>query len=280
MRRKGSGAVRWTVHHPDLNVVHTSNVVHLRVVPDDRRERTREAKRARVLDAAQRLLERDGLEGITMQGIADELDWAVGTIYTYVPSKAALVTALQGRAIDALQASFTTARDTWVAILAEDDLPEDLDALVRACAFGSFWASAAVVLADEFELQRQLLSTQVTFLSAEDVKAVLPLARRLFAQPAELLDRLVEVGVLDPGPADERVLRWLAAMNGILQLDHLAPVDRHLFRANHLARRLTEDLLVAWGAPRPLVEVAGSHVERLAAHGPMAPPPTGPGWDS
>jgi AcrR family transcriptional regulator len=262
-----------------LNVVHTLNVVHLRVVPDDRRERAREEKRARVLDAAQRVLEREGLEGITMVGVADELDWAVGTIYGYVSSKAALVTALQGRAIDALQASFDTARSSWLEILAEDDLPPDLDALVQACAFGSFWASASVVLADEFELGRQLLSTRVTFLSAEDVKAVLPLVRRLFDQPARLLDRLVEEGVAEPGPAEERVLRWLASLNGILLLDHLAPVDRHLFRANHLARRLTEDLLVAWGAPRPLVEVAGSHVERLAAHGPMAPPPTGPGWD-
>ena len=83
----------------------------------------------------------------------------------------------------------------------------------------------------------------------------------------------VEAGVLDPGDPLERALRWLAALNGVLLLDNLAPLDRHLFRAPHLARALTADLLVGWGASRADVEVAASHVERLAALGPMAPPP-------
>ena len=40
-----------------------------------------------------------------------------------------------------------------------------------------------------------------------------------------------------------------------------------------VARALTADLLVGWGADRADVEVAASQVERLTALGPMAPPP-------
>jgi len=79
--------------------------------------------------------------------------------------------------------------------------------------------------------------------------------------------------VLRPGNDAERVVRWLAALNGVLLIDNLGPLDRHLFRAQHLARALTADLLVGWGAARPDVEVAASQVERLTALGPMAPPP-------
>ena len=59
----------------------------------------------------------------------------------------------------------------------------------------------------------------------------------------------------------------------MLLVDNLAALDRHLFRAQHLGRALTADLLVGWGADRADVEVAASHVERLTALGPMAPPP-------
>jgi hypothetical protein len=79
--------------------------------------------------------------------------------------------------------------------------------------------------------------------------------------------------VLQAGDPTERVVRWLAGLNGVLLVDNLAALDRHLFRAQHLGRALTADLLVGWGAARADVEVAGSHVERLAALGPLAPPP-------
>lgn len=259
-------------------MVHTLNMVHLKVVPDDRRERSWEKKRERFLVATQRVLEREGLGGITMAAVADEADCAVGTIYTYFPSKGALLTALQGEAVASLRASFTTALASWDPQLEEDDLPAALDALVRLVGFGAFWAAAAVVLADEFELQRQLLSARVTLLTAEEVRSVLPVAQQLFDQPAGLLEHATASGAIGDGDQRERVLRWLASMNGVLLLEGLAPADRHLFRAGHLARRLTADLLVGWGASAELVEVADTHVDRLAAAGPMAPPPDGPGY--
>jgi AcrR family transcriptional regulator len=46
-------------------------MVHLKVVPDDRRERTREAKRQRILAATGAVIDRDGLAGVTMQAVAD-----------------------------------------------------------------------------------------------------------------------------------------------------------------------------------------------------------------
>src|SRR5690606_32660671 len=101
------------IPHPRVNVVHTLNVVHLRVVPDDRRERTRQAKRARILAAAGGVIDRDGLDGLTMQAVAAELDCAVGTLYTAFASKADLINALQGEAVGVFEGSLQSARAQW-----------------------------------------------------------------------------------------------------------------------------------------------------------------------
>jgi AcrR family transcriptional regulator len=261
-----------------LKVVQNPNRAHLSVVPDDRRQRAREKKRVAILRAADALIAEDGLRGVTMQRVADRLDCAVGTLYLYFPSKAALVAGLQGEAIDTLRASYETAAVGWEAYLEESDLEDDLQALVRLDAFGAL-TSASVVFADEFHLQRALLSEKVTVDAADEVRDVLPVLQRLLDHPRGLVLAASDRGVLAPDDASARAARWIAALNGVLLLEAIAPVDRHLFRAQHLARALTHDLLVGWGAAREDVDVAAAHVERLAALGPLAPPPEGPGYD-
>ena len=257
-----------------MNLIHTLNVVQLSVVPDDRRERARAKRRQRFLDAASRIIDRDGLAGVTMQAVADELDCAVGTIYTYFPSKAALLTALQHEAVVTLRGSYRAARHQWDAYLDTEDVDEHLRHLVQLMAFAGFCIAASVVYADEFHLQRLLLSEPVGGDTGEGARETLPVLRALLEEPRDLLLAAVEAGVLQADDPSERALRWLAALNGVLQLEHLGPLDRHLFRAPHLTRSLTTDLLVGWGAVRADVEVASSHVERLSALGPLAPPLT------
>jgi AcrR family transcriptional regulator len=254
-------------------------MVQLSVVPDDRRARTRDKKRQRYLDAASRIIDRDGVGGVTMQAIADELDCAIGTIYTYFPSKAALVSALQAQAVAVLGASYAAGREQWQAFLAAEAVDEDLVPLVHLHAYAGFFCAASVVLADEFALQRTLLSARgVT--TPRDGRAAkgrgrgeTPTVMAMLAAPRDRLDEAVEAGALASEDPLERAVRWLGAMNGVLMVDQLADVDRHLFRGAHLAKALTVDLLVGWGAAREDVEVAASHAERLAALGPMAPPP-------
>jgi AcrR family transcriptional regulator len=257
-------------------MVQNLNRPHLTVVPDDRRQRGRDQRRARILAAADHLVGEIGLDNLTMQGLADHLDCAVGTLYLSFPSKSALVAALEGAAIDALRGSFEAALPAWDDYLGDTDLGGDTQALVRLAAFGAHWASASVVLADEFRLQRSLLTDKVTVKARHETEDVVAGLGRLLEHPASLLADAARLGVLDDGDDRERALVWIAALDGVLLLDNLATVDRHLFRATHLARELTHALLVGWGAPRDDVEVADAHVDRLAALGPLAPPPSFP----
>jgi AcrR family transcriptional regulator len=258
---------------PKMNVVHTLNVVRLTVVPDDRRERTRDKKRQRFLDAASRIIDRDGLGGVTMAAIADELDCAVGTIYGYFPSKAALVAALSQQAIATLRASYQAGRHGCDDFLVSEAVEPELVPLVLLQAYTGFFAAASVVLADEFFLQRALLTEAVGSDPAEEARPSREVLMALLEDPRRLIADAVEAEVLEDGDAVERALRWVGALNGVLVMDGLAPLDRHLFRGAHLARALTADLLVGWGAVRSQVEGAAALVDRLAAMGPLAPPP-------
>jgi AcrR family transcriptional regulator len=249
-------------------------MVHLTLVKDDRRERAREKKRQRFLDAASRVIDRDGVEGVTMQAVADELDCAVGTIYGYFPSKAALLGALTADAVGLLRGSLDRALPTWDDYLDQQGLDEPLRCLVRLVAFGGFWQAASVVLRDEFELQRSLLSDPIG--PREDEQTALASVEVLLEVPRALLDDAAAVLVLDAGEHRGRALSWIAALDGILLLERRSALDRHLFRAGHLCRTLTQDLLVGWGADRRDVDIAVAHVERLAAEGPLAPPPLPP----
>lgn len=262
------------IHHLEMNVVHTLNMVHLRVVPDDRRERTRQAKRARILLAAGDVIDRTGLAGMTMHAVATELDCAVGTLYTAFASKGELVAALQAEAVGTLEASLHIAQAGWETELAS--LDPDLAALVQLIAYAGFVGAAAVVYPDETNLVRSLLGDDAPPRGSDQARELLPVVMRLLDPPVGLLADAAGHAAITPSDPVVRALAWLAAMHGVLRIDALGTLDRHLFRAAPLARALTEDLLCGWGAARDDVEVAGSHLDRLGALGPLAPPPQDP----
>src|SRR3569623_1918408 len=83
-----------------------------------RRARNRLERERAYLAAAMQIAGRDGLRALTMQRLADEVDAAVGTVYTYFPAKGALVAELQREAIERLTESYHRTRDRSDAELA------------------------------------------------------------------------------------------------------------------------------------------------------------------
>lgn len=63
----------------------------------DRRQRERSEREQRFLDKAQALIQRDGLLSLQMARIAEECDYAIGTLYQHFASKEDLLVALATR---------------------------------------------------------------------------------------------------------------------------------------------------------------------------------------
>lgn len=73
------------------------------------RRRAPEVRRQQVLDAAEVVLRRHGLDALTMADVAQQAGVAKGTPYLYFPSKAALIAALRARYLEQFAAALRPA---------------------------------------------------------------------------------------------------------------------------------------------------------------------------
>lgn len=227
------------------------------MVQSSRRDRRHDARRAEFLAAARAVAEAEGLDALTVKGLARRLDCAVGTMYTYFPSKGALLAAMQADAILRLGEAYATAAEGLEGLVA--DLDHDLRALARLVAFGRFIIVAERRMPEEFHLQQQLLAAGGA-LDITDVEEVVPVAFALLGRPQGLIEDAVARGVLQAGDPFDRTVAWVASVNGVLVLDSLAHPQTGLFDTRLLADHLTLDLLAGWGADRAALDEAAARV--------------------
>jgi AcrR family transcriptional regulator len=254
-----------------LKLVQTLNMVQEEVTPPPgRRERNRLERHRSFLRTAQAIVAAEGLDALTMQRLAAELDCAVGTAYTYFSSKSALVAELQRDAIQTLHESYLRLRVR--ADAAGGDLTPAVAALAQVVGFGRFCHAIFTTHPEEARLLQLLMAEPGRSVIADaDVGTVVPTAMRLLDHARVALDAAVAAGALHPGDGLERTIRLVAALNGVLLLDRLVRVDAELFDTGRHVVALLDDLLLAWGADPAALAAAERRVDDLAATGPLAP---------
>lgn len=241
----------------ELNHVHTMNMVQT----SERRERSRAARRDAFLDATRELIEEHGIEALTIKAVAERVDCAVGTLYTYFSSKGALVAALQAEAITRLGAAYSRAADRLEDDLATLAIDVDTAALARLVAFGRSIIAVGQVLPEEYRLQQRLLSAQTGY-DDDDLALVAPVAFAVLARPERLLREAAALGVIDDGDAFDRTIAWVAGINGVLTLASVQWPGSDGFDPASLADMLHLDLLRGWGAERGALAAADAAVPR------------------
>jgi AcrR family transcriptional regulator len=248
--------------------------------PLGRRARNRAARHDQLLAAASDIVGEHGLEGLTMQAVADRVDCAVGTIYTYFASKSALMAALQTAAIQTLLATYHRSAAVWDDALAEADVDDAVSALVRVMAFGQLFVAGPELHPREFEFLQLLINTPEQTVNADDVRAVTPHALTLLTELLVVIEAAVSEGALSSTSqraGDDglrRTLRLIGALDGALLVSNAnvtALPDPEAFQARHLTQLVTEDLLLAWGAPPRTLEAATVQLERMRAAGTLLP---------
>ncbi|MBX3286655.1 MAG: helix-turn-helix domain-containing protein [Acidimicrobiales bacterium] len=237
-----------------------------------RRARNRRERERAYLDAALEIAGRDGLRALTMSRLADEVDAAVGTVYTYFPSKGALVAELQREAIERLRASYHEVRRRSDEILGGWDDPAAA-AVARLLVFGRFWIAAADALPQEAAFLHALISETEQEVPVEEHHRVLPAAMALLDDARACVEAGVALGAIRVDDAMDVVIRWAAALTGALLTSNLAPLNPRAFDGRRLAGQLQRDLLLGWGADPRLVAAAEAHADGLARGGSLAPAP-------
>ena len=161
----------------------------------------------RYLAAALRIATDEGLHAVTMPRLAAELDCAVGTVYTYFPSKSALLAEVQSEAIERLSASY-------LALRADLDA-RAVDELTHVVAIGRFWIDISDTYPQETRLLQLLMSQADSAMNDEDALRVVPAALRHLDFARERFDAAAESGALAAGDAFARTVTFAAGINGV-----------------------------------------------------------------
>jgi len=210
-------------------------MVHASNASDDRRQRQRARRARHFLDAAQAVLERDGVDGLTIAAVAARADAAIGTIYRYFDGKDALFAALQVRAIQAFDDHLETAMASAA---------DPVDALRRSA---RAWRSFARADPRLFALLDASLSDPAPNLSDEAARQVEAALRPVLDRIGGAFAQAAAIGSLVPGDPELRTYALWATAHGAA---HFRKRDRLGGpTAAAVADQAVEALLRGWAAP-------------------------------
>lgn len=231
--------------------------------------RKRTARRDEMLDAALKLLEREGLRALTVHRLAEELDQSVGALYRYFPGKAGLLVALQERAIAALEIDVVRELARVNEALAAVPLQRQAADLVRLLAALTPFIEGHVHTPARHRLIDELLSTPEAILSPADLKAVNSHLAPLLSRVVDCLGAAVGSRALRDGDNAVRARVLWAAFHGI---DHLRKRDRgepEALRSPVLLMEMVRTLFRGFGANEKNLE--GALAFHLAGRQPREP---------
>ena len=213
-----------------------------------------------ILDAAMAVLAAEGSEGLTLQRVAQVIDYVPAALYRYFPSKDALLAALQRRAVELLHARFV------------DDQAQASETTTRAAE--KVVALAAVIRASRFYLalpRREpavwhlvsiLLGDPRRLISDAEAARTAPLLLAFLAEVAGLFARAGETGGLKKEDPRARTLAFWATLHGIAQLEKLRLLAPTAPSVDALGRLAVDALLLGWGAEAPTLRAALRLVEQ------------------
>lgn len=237
-----------------------------------KRALNRLARHSEYLQTALRIATEDGLDALTMQRLAAEVEAAIGTVYTYFPSKGALLAEVQREAIDRLMGSYLLLRPDVEARVRDAD--PTLAATAHVVAFARFWIASLETHPQEQVLLQQLMNDSRRVVPDDELGRVLPAILRLLDLGRERFEAAAVAGALHAGDAMDRTITFAAALSGVLGVGKLDRWDVDLLDGRRLARSLTDDLLVGWGADPATVAEANGILDAIARQHHLARPLT------
>lgn len=218
------------------------------------RERRHDDNLRRILDEAMRQVEEGGFGALSVNKLADAVDYTPGALYRYFGSKDALLAALIGRVLAEVREDLARA---------EARLPGKASPLAHVVALVDGYRAFARREPHRFGLLAMSLAEPRILLRAE--AAARPVMATLMAalQPlAEALAAAARAGQLADGDAAERTVLVFAFLQGVLPLRKRSRHVPRVLDVDRLALEGTRALLVGFGAPARAVDAAIAQVAR------------------
>ena len=222
--------------------------------PPSPRARRREAKLLEILDAAMNAVSTGGFGSLSMNKLADTVDFTPGALYRYFDSKDALLSALVSRVLDEVHERIVIAVERVT----------DGDPIARVIALTQAYRAFSAEEPHKFGLLAMSMAEPQVLLSTPESAA--PVVQTMVASLSPLADALGAAtagGLLAPGDALERTLVCFASVQGTLQLRKQARMAPQILDVDRLSARAVRALLMGWGADASTVDAAFDKVLAL-----------------
>ncbi len=218
------------------------------------RERRHDANQRRIVATAMRMVEEGGLDALSMNKLAEAVDYTPGALYRYFASKDALLAELVRACLEDVRRSLTTA---------EQALPERASPFARVFVLVRAYRAFARLRPERFALLSSTMThPKVLLPRAADAEPVMAVMVASLEPLSRALSDAAAAGLVAEGDVPERVLCTFALLQGVLQLQKQARLAPALLDVDRLATRGVRTLLVGWGAKPKTVESA---IERALA---------------
>jgi AcrR family transcriptional regulator len=219
------------------------------------RERRHDDNLRRILDAAMRMVAADGIEALSINKLAAEVDYTPGALYRYFGSKDALLSKLVERVLEDVRGYLERA----VALL-----PPRATALARVVALVSAYRAFARREPQRFGLLAVTMADPRVFVrEPADAEPLVALVLSLLAALSGALGGAAESGQLSAGDAGARALALFALVQGASQMDKQARRAPGVLDVDRLAAQGTRALLLGFGAKPKAVDAAFDLVSSL-----------------
>ena len=209
-------------------------------------QKKRNARINEILNSAMDIVIADGIDSLTIQRLANRLDYIVGALYRYFSSKDAIIAALGCRAINQLheQVQAVIAQDS------PDDETTEIGALYQILKISELYVSLYDHAPAIYKLLGMMLSDPREFIDAHAANPVLEATETVLRDIAESIKQAQNAGAIDAGNNEERAVIFWSAHQGITQLRKLERIPKTSFRVLPLSRAFQKTLLLGWGAKR------------------------------
>jgi AcrR family transcriptional regulator len=225
------------------------------------------------------IVSRDGLGNLTVHRLAADLDYTVGALYRYFPSKEALIAEVEGRIVeeiagrvqDALGALDATAsagagRGRAGAPAKTSAAARRADALAALLVLAKVYASLPEVMPERFAVVSADLADPRRFIDAEADRRVVDALEPLMRTVAERFAAAAAARALDAATAKEtaeRAMVFWAGLHGAVQLKKVDRLDP-TFVSKSLVGALARALLLGWGARTDTLAAAEKRAAKIS----------------
>lgn len=226
------------------------------VLPKDRR---RKAQIERILDTAMKIVTGEGGEALTMQNLANQLDYTAGALYRYYASKDQIIAELQIRCIK----EFDTLFDNAKAKVEEFFDKEELKAILLIIVVGKIFKHYAFEEPVKFSFLTNLMVEPKVLVNDVDASKVSTEFKNLFIKISMLFFEASSKKLISEGNPAEKALVYLSSLQGVLQLKKLVRVDNSLFDMENLIKNLMTTLLLGWGISQENLNKLESNLSKI-----------------